>query len=426
MNAQTSKLKSLRLIIFITYYLGFTSFCSAEEDLSSVEKRGEGKVQLIKYSNGHWQLLLEGSPYLIKGITYEPVKVGDRLDFSNKWMSYDFNNNGINDTAYESWVDENKNNRRDRNEKVIGDFQLLKEMGINTIRIYHPVNINKELLRDLYNRFGIRVIMGNFLGAYCRGSGASWRKGTDYTNPQHLENMINDVRKMVLEFKDEPYILVWLLGNENDVSGNYENSTFNNTNARFYPGEFAKFVNEVARLIHSLDPEHPVGICNATTSFLKYYAQYAPELDFVGFNAYLGPFGFDSLYRTVKFDFDRPVLITEYGVDAYNQKKKCEDEFLQLIYHRGCWRSIERNSFGARGVGNAIGGIIHTWLDPWWQCGSERIHDKRRGAWQGSSPDGWFNDEWLGICSQGNGRNSPYLRQLRKVYFFYQREWRQR
>ena len=45
--------------------------------------------------------------------------------------------NGIVDGPYESWVDTNKNNKQDDNEKIVGDFQLMKEMGVNTIRIYH-------------------------------------------------------------------------------------------------------------------------------------------------------------------------------------------------------------------------------------------------------------------------------------------------
>ena len=283
--------------------------------------------------------------YIIKGMVYEPVKVGDNLNMSNKWMNYDFNHNGINDTAYESWVDINKNNRQDAFENPTGDFELMKKMGVNTIRIYHPVNLRKDILSDLYHRFGIRVAMGNLLGAYCWGSGSGWKRGTDYTNPKQLSNMLESVRNMVLSYRNEPYILMWILGNENDVRGSYSNSTFNNTNACIYPVEFAKFVGRVVDLIHSLDPNHPVGVSNVTTKMLKYYKQYAPNLDFVGFNAYLGAYGFSSLYRTVKFDFDRPVVITEYGVDSYNQKKRKPDEDFQVFYHKKCWRNIIDNSY---------------------------------------------------------------------------------
>lgn len=180
-------------------------------------------------------------------------------------------------------------------------------------------------------------------------------------------------------------------------------------------------MDKVAGLIHKLDPDHPVGVSNAFYLMLPYYNKYAPNIDFVGFNSYAGAFGFGSLFRTVKFYFDRPVLITEYGVDSYDQRKGVEDEEFQVFYHRNAWRDIVRNAKNT--PGNSIGGIIYTWLDSWWLCGSPSEHDTKLGAWQGPTQDSWFNDEWLGICSQGDGRNSPFLRQLKKVYYFYREEW---
>jgi len=118
-------------------------------------------------------------------------------------------------------------------------------------------------------------------------------------------------------------------------------------------------------------------------------------------------------------------LITEYGVDSYNQKRHREDEKFQAFYHKKNWQSIVNNSFWGKGTGNSLGGIVYTWLDSWWLCGSPRYHDVKKGAWQGPTQDGWSNDEWLGVVSQGNGRNSPFLRQLKDAYYFYQKEWAQ-
>ena len=41
---------------------------------------GDGKVRLVQNQSGDWQLQLEGKPYVIKGITYAPVKVGQSPD----------------------------------------------------------------------------------------------------------------------------------------------------------------------------------------------------------------------------------------------------------------------------------------------------------------------------------------------------------
>jgi len=34
-----------------------------------------------------------------------------------------------------------------------------------------------------------------------------------------------------------------------------------------------------------------------------------------------------------------------------------------------------------------------------------------------------MHEEWLGICGQGNGVRSPFLRELRKSYFLYKELW---
>jgi hypothetical protein len=135
---QKGKAFMVRRKLLIT--LAFSMFFGATIGIAAVpkviRKRGEGNVQLWQYDNGHWQMRLNGRPYFIKGVVYEPVRVGERLTESNMWMNYDFNHNDRPDTAYDAWVDKNLNNLQDKDEPAIGDFQLLKEMGCNTIRIY--------------------------------------------------------------------------------------------------------------------------------------------------------------------------------------------------------------------------------------------------------------------------------------------------
>jgi len=404
------------------------------EELSIKLKRGKGKVCLIQFSNGHWQILVDDVPYTIKGISYLPTKVGDYPAgvCLNDWMFSDINKNGIIDSPYESWVDENGNNRRDKDEPVVGDFELLKAMGCNAIRIYHsksnseyiPEEYNKELLRDLFATYGILVIMGDFLGAYAIGSGANWDEGTDYRDREQKERMKRIVREMVLDHKDEPYVLMWLLGNENNMPSVKNQVNDTRTNASIYPKDYALFVNEVAEMIHELDPDHPVGIGNLGMDLIEYYAEYAPAIDILGTNAYWGESGFGDLWSRVREEFDRPVLITEYGCDSYCVRSTGLDEDGQAKYHLGNWKDIEYNLAGGFGVGNSIGGVIFEWLDEWWKSPScsPKIHDTTRDV-ASAFPDGWSSEEWLGIVGQGDGSNSPFLRRLKKTYEAYKDIW---
>ncbi|MFH1202597.1 MAG: glycoside hydrolase family 2 TIM barrel-domain containing protein [Candidatus Omnitrophota bacterium] len=386
----------------------------------TVKRRvGQGKVGLVQYSDGSWQLLVDNKPYVIKGITYAPVKVGQSPDDGTlkNWMEYDYNKNGKCDGPYDAFIDKNRNNKQDINEPALGDFTLMKEMGVNTIRLYHqPFKLDKKLLQDMYNRFGIRVILGDFLGKYAIGSGASWYEGTDYNNPKHRENMLNEVKKLVLEFKDEPYVLMWLLGNEN-VYGVA-------CNANKDPDAFFKFVNEVALEIKKIDKNHPIAIANGDTLFLDRFAKNCPDVDIFAANVYRGGYGFVDFWQVVKEQTDKPAFISEYGCSAYAEGKSTEEaEALQAEYHRSAWEDTSLNMTGQDGFGNALGAILFEWLDEWWKAYEPSVHDTK-GLFTGPFPDGFMHEEWLGIVGQGNGSLSPFLRQSRKSYFTYKELWR--
>jgi beta-glucuronidase len=382
-------------------------------------KLGSGEVRFVKYANGDWQLLVANKPYVIKGITYAIAKVGQSPDDGTlkDWMDYDYNNNGKCDGPYDSFVDANRNNKQDPDEPNVGDFELMKRMGVNTIRLYHqPFPIRKTILQDLYKRYGIRVIMGDFLGKYALGSGANWQEGTDYENPAHQKAMLESVRRMVLEHKDEPYVLMWLLGNEN-VYGVA-------CNADKKPEAFYKFVNEAAKLIKSLDKNHPVAIANGDVFYLDKFARYAPDVDAFGANAYRGDYGFGAFWQNVKSLADRPAFITEYGCSAYVycfSREAAQEK--QSDYLEASWKDIVDNGAFAGGQGNAVGGILFEWLDEWWKGYEPAAHDTK-GLWVGPFPDGFMHEEWLGVAGQGDGALSPFLRQLRETYYTYQKLWK--
>ena len=379
------------------------------------QKLGEGRVRLVQYDSDHWQLLVDDKPFVIKGITYAPTKVGQSPDKNTiqNWMTEDMNNNGRIDGPYDSWVDKNLNNTQDKDEPAIGDFRLIKDLGANTLRIYHqPFEPNKELLRRMHKEYGMMVIMGDFIGKYALGSGANWFDGTDYENPEHRRNMLESVKKMVLEFKDEPYVLMWLLGNENNYG------VANNADKK--PQAYYRFVNEVARLIKSIDKNHPVAICNGDTLFLDIFAKYALDVDVFAVNAYRGEYGFGSYWEQVFDATGKPAFISEFGCPAYaNHMTSAEAEQAQADYHRGNWQDISLNMAGyVEGTGNSLGGVIFEWMDEWWKNYEPFVHDKTAGA-IGPFPDGYMYEEWFGLCGQGDGKNSPFLRHLRKSYFLY-------
>lgn len=433
-----NNLKYIFIILSFACVFGFVGLPEAKP----VETRG-GKVKVVKYNDGSWQLLVGQKPYFIKGVMFSPVKIGEDPGNATMrdWMYYDENKDGINDLAFQTWVDKRGNNKRDTDQPPAGDFQLLKELGANTIRLYnvassnpvlgdiyknnpstalqydHPVN--KDLLLKLYKDYGIMVIMGNFIGSWTIGSGASWEEGTDYNNPRHRENIKKAVKAMVLDNKDEPYVLIWMLGNENNVAD------WSRCNAKANPEAYAKLIGELARMIHEIDPDHPVAVCDGDNfNTLPLYAKYAADIDIIAFNSYRGAFGFGNIWKTCRRAFDRPVLISEFGAAAYNVNTG-EDQDYQADYVKGCWKDIVRNSpyYSAedkKDTGIAIGGVVFDWVDRWYMDGSPFEHNP--GAQYSNSPDNLRHEEWFGIVSMGNG-SDWLMRRERKAYNYLKSAW---
>lgn len=388
------------------------------------------EVKVVKHGVGQWELIVDRKPYFVKGVVYNVWTVGDdpRAGTLRDWSILDTDKNSRVDVAYDSWVDKNGNNVQDADEPAIGDWQLLKEMGANTIRVYqmpsadsriaplyvypsarltyvHPPN--KELFRDLYRRYGIMVIVGHFFGEWTTGSGATWDKGTDFTDPQQRKNLLMGIRVMVEEHRNEPYTLMWMIGNENF-------NPWDHDNAETQVPAFLTLVNEAAILIHKLDPHHPVGLCNLNDQHIEEMQKYCPAVDIFGMNAYSREFS--PSWQKARRYFDRPVLITEFGFPALLRGK--ENGKVQALYHKEAWGDIVANRYGGKGVGNSIGGAIFVWCDMWALAADPWKHETGEHL---RVP----GEEWYGVTSQGDGSKSPFMRQLRETYFLYQKMWKE-
>jgi len=405
--------------------------------LPVVKTIGGPKIQLRKYKNGHWQLFVDGKPFVIRGINYSVTPVGlspDRGTWNNArdWQLLDTDKNGVHDGFFEAFIDKNKNNQRDKDEELVGDAQLLKELGINTLRAYHHI-YDKNLFRRLHEDYGLYVMCGDLLGGYATGSGAKWEDGTDYKNLEQRKKMLESVRSMVEENKEEPYVLMWVLGNENvyGVANNSQQAT----------DEFFQLVNEAAKLVHELDPTRPVMYVNGDLAYLEYFQKRCPDVDIFGANVYRGEQGFGRhLFLTVKDKLDSPTVITEFGAPAYAEDYTIEEaEAYQAMYVANNWEDLEAHLAG-QGVGNSLGGVLFEYVDEWWKANSDlpAYVQKERAVWYQSKSalyknlqpdvhdtvpqfglpflDGWSYEEWMGFMSLGDGRNSSFVRQPRPVY----------
>jgi hypothetical protein len=55
--------------------------------------------------------------------------------------------------------------------------------------------------------------------------------------------------------------------------------------------------------------------------------------------------------------------------------------------------------------------------------GNPAQHDTQGDDPNSPYPDKWSNEEWYGIMGQGDGKSSPYLREVRQVYHAAKKNW---
>ncbi len=180
---------------------------------------------------------------------------------------------------------------------AIDDIEAFAAHGGNSIRNWSTTADyqNAQDLLDSAHANGVTV-------ALCLPMQAE-RWGFDYDDPEAVAAQLADFREQVLKYRDHPALLVWIIGNE--LNHNY-------TNPRVFDA-----VNDVAKMIHELDPNHP-----ATTTLSGFEDDViveiqarAPALDFVSFQAYGGLFGLPK--NIVASGFDAPFMVTEWGTLGY-------------------------------------------------------------------------------------------------------------
>ena len=309
-----------------------------------------GRIPNITVNKENYRLLIDGKPFLIKGVCYSPVPVGK-------------------DYEYNFWGDPNR--------PWLYDGKLMKDMGVNAVRFYRPGKNPAEVRRvidDLYKKFGIRTLLGNYLGFW------SWPPA-NYTDQVFKEKIRTEVLEMVRLYKDSPGVLVWILGNENNYSFDQNVNVWSSDEIDALPDRESKrkekariyysFVNSLAKEIKQIDTKHPVVMGVGEVSSLEMAREAAPDVDILGVIAYRGP-GFGNLFRQVKQRFDLPVLLIEYGADGFNAYSREPDEEDQSEFLKLQWQDIERNANPKKGVGNCIGGSLFEWNDEWWK-GNENL-----------------------------------------------------
>lgn len=292
------------------------------------------------------------------------------------------------------------------------EMSLLKNMGVNAIRVY--TGIQPKWIKYIYETYGIHTMLNHSFGRYGLTLDGAWVANTEYSDPRVRELLLKEVKELAQEYKDTPGLLLYLLGNENNYGlfwggAETEDIPLADRQSTIRARYMYKLFNEASLALKSIDPNRPVSLCNGDLLFLDIIAEECKDVDIFGVNVYRG-ISFTDMFDRVKNEYGKPILLTEFGSDAFNAITKEEAQREQAYYKVGNWREIYENAAGLGRAQNSIGGFTFQFSDGWWKYGQTRnldVHDTN-ASWENGGyefdhipGENNMNEEWFGICAKG-------------------------
>lgn len=178
-----------------------------------------------------------------------------------------------------------------------GNVPALAEHKANSFRTWRTENGKKsakEVLDEAHEN-GIMVTMGIEVGRE--------RHGFDYDNEEMVQSQLEDIKKKILALKDHPALLIWGIGNELNL--HYKNP------------KVWDAVNDISKMIHSIDPNHPTttSLAGLSQKEVDYIKERCPDLDILSVQMYGDLPNLPNLIK--KFGWKGPYMVTEWGATGH-------------------------------------------------------------------------------------------------------------
>ena len=171
---------------------------------------------------------------------------------------------------------------------VAGSLESLKAHGANSIRTWH---VGDGQILDDAQALGLSASL-------CLDVGRE-RLGFDYNDEGAVAAQLHRFRQQVDRFKNHPALLTWIIGNELNLEAR---------NPKVWDA-----VNEIAEMIHEVDPNHPVttALAGLGAQDVELLRSRAPALDFYSTQVYGGIMGLDRAMDAL--GLTEPLMVTEWG-----------------------------------------------------------------------------------------------------------------
>ncbi|TVQ66410.1 MAG: hypothetical protein EA360_06095 [Balneolaceae bacterium] len=376
---------------------------------SCAEIQEKDRIEVVESYDG-WRLLVNGEPLMVNGMNWDYFPIGTNYSY-NLWEESD------------SFIEE----------ALDYEMSLLAEMGVNSIRVY--TGIPRKWIEYIYENFGIYTMLNHSFGRYGLMIDDEWMGNTEYSDPRVQELLLREVTELAGEFRGTRGLLLYLLGNENNFGlfwggAETEDIPIADRESSIRARHMYRLFNEAAVAIKSIDPDRPIAFANGDLQFLDIIVEELQEIDIFGSNVYRGV-TFTDLYDRIKNEYGKPVLLTEFGADAFNVITQQEDQQCQAYYKHGNWKEIYSHAAGLGRAGNSIGGYTFQFSDGWWKYGQSfdlDVHNTEatwsNGGYECDYIQGEnnMNEEWFGIMAKGPAKPSGHYELFPRAAWYVIRE----
>ncbi|MDJ0364931.1 glycoside hydrolase family 2 TIM barrel-domain containing protein [Hymenobacter sp. H14-R3] len=161
--------------------------------------------------------------------------------------------------------------------------------GGNSVRTWSTDEAPKVLAEA--NKHHLTVMLGLDV--------ARERHGFDYNDPAAVAAQLQKIKQEVLMYKDDPAVLFWGIGNELNLDY---------TNPKVWDA-----VNDIAKMIHETDPNHPTStvLAGANKKEVEYVKTRCPAVDILSINTYAGLATLPQ--QVADAGWTGPYLVAEWG-----------------------------------------------------------------------------------------------------------------
>jgi hypothetical protein len=173
------------------------------------------------------------------------------------------------------------------------DVSVFASHGGNSFRTWRTDNPGSSGLETLDEaaKHGVTV-------ALCIEIGRE-RHGFDYDDEEAVAAQLAYARGEVLKYRDHPALLTWIIGNE--------------PNLHFKNPKVFDAINDISKMIHELDPNHPTttALAGFSSELSDLIETRSPDLDFVSIQMYGDIVNLPTYIEEI--GFDKPYMVTEWG-----------------------------------------------------------------------------------------------------------------